>query len=114
MDRINADNQDLILKKRIGILFGKMKEHINDGFCPVQDFMMGTLDKWSLFVMYSLGYYEVMRFNELKAAIRNISPRMLSSTLKKLESHGIVSREGLCRSATEGRISPDHFRTIMG
>ena len=42
--------------------------------------------------MYNLGYYEVMRFNELKSKINGISSRMLSVTLKRLEEFGMVTR----------------------
>lgn len=55
--------------------------------------MAVMMDKWSLFVIYNLAYYEVLRFGELKTNIRSISARMLSVTLKKLESHHIVSRK---------------------
>lgn len=54
--------------------------------------MAVVMDKWSLFVIYNLAYFETLRFGELKSNIRGISSRMLSVTLKKLEKHNIVSR----------------------
>jgi len=55
--------------------------------------MSVVTDKWSLFVIYNLGYYEVLRFTELKSNIRSISSRMLSVTLKKLEANQIIKRK---------------------
>jgi len=63
------------------------------GVCIVKDALSMVTDKWSLFVMYNLGYYEVLRFSDLKKNIRGISSRMLTVTLKKLESKNIVKRK---------------------
>ncbi|WP_435578014.1 winged helix-turn-helix transcriptional regulator [Gilvibacter sp.] len=46
-----------------------------------------------MFCIYNLGYYEILRFSELKKNIDGISGRMLTVTLKKLEEHGIVKRK---------------------
>ena len=43
--------------------------------------------------VFNLGYYEVLRFNELKKNIDGISSRMLAVTLKKLEGYDIVERK---------------------
>ena len=49
-------------------------------------------DKWSLFVIYNLAYYDVLRFTAIKNNIRGISSRMLSVTLKKLENRQVIER----------------------
>ena len=92
MERTIVDNQELIVKDKIKVFFAKTLKYDNQDFCPIRDVLANSLDKWSLFVLYNLGYNEVMRFNELKKRIDGISSRMLSTTLKKLESNNMVSR----------------------
>ncbi len=61
--------------------------------CPVKDVLHTLGDKWSVLAMMVLGQYEVLRFNELKNAITGISQKMLTVTLKNLESHGLLVRK---------------------
>ncbi len=90
----NADNQELRVKNKVKVFFNKaMVNRKKKGFCITRDVMAVLLDKWSLFVIYNLGYYKILRFNELKTKIRGVSSRMLSVTLKKLETNGVVSRK---------------------
>ena len=49
--------------------------------------------KYKMFILYTLGCYEVVRFNEMKKYIGDISFKTLSSTLKGLEADGLVHRE---------------------
>ncbi|MCC8174138.1 MAG: helix-turn-helix transcriptional regulator [Odoribacter sp.] len=49
-------------------------------------------DKWSLLILLKLDENGIMRFNELKKSIPNISQRMLSISLKSLEELGLISR----------------------
>lgn len=89
-----TDNQDLILKNKIELFFkNSMANRKNTGVCVVKDIMSVVTDKWSLFVIYNLGYYQTLRFNELKKNIKGVSSRMLSVTLKKLENHKVVTRK---------------------
>ena len=92
MKRTIADNQSLILKEKLKKFFFRSLPYLKEGFCPTRDLMAMTLDKWSLFILYNLGYQDVMRFNELKEKIRGISPRMLSVTLKRLVAEDLVER----------------------
>ncbi len=88
-----TDNQDLILKNKIELFFKHSIANKKDtGFCVVKDIMSVVTDKWSLFVIYNLGYFQVLRFNELKKNIKGVSSRMLSVTLKKLETHDVIER----------------------
>jgi len=90
----NTDNQDLRVKNKVKVFFTRaMKNSKSRGFCVTRDMMAVVMDKWSLFVMYNLGYYTTLRFNELKKNIRGISSRMLSVTLKKLEAHNVIERK---------------------
>jgi DNA-binding HxlR family transcriptional regulator len=82
-----------MLKKKVEIFFKKsIANKKRTGVCIVKDAMSLVTDKWSLFIIYNLGYYEVLRFSELKKNIRGISAKMLTSTLKKLEHKQIVER----------------------
>jgi len=61
--------------------------------CPIRNVISHITDKWSLLVLYTLEQKEVLRFKELWREIPDISQKMLTSTLRKLEDDGIVSRE---------------------
>lgn len=49
--------------------------------------------KYKIIILYWLLENEVMRFNELKRSILNISFKTLSVTLKEMEADGIVVRK---------------------
>ncbi|RQX15302.1 transcriptional regulator [Micromonospora ureilytica] len=60
--------------------------------CPVTDVLRQVSDKWTLLLLTLLGGHPY-RFNELHRAVEGISPRMLTRTLRTLESDGLVDRE---------------------
>lgn len=60
--------------------------------CPVTDILRRVGDKWSILVVVLLGR-RPYRFNELQREIETISQRMLTRTLRSLESDGLVHRE---------------------
>ncbi|MEV7332089.1 helix-turn-helix domain-containing protein [Micromonospora sp. NPDC093244] len=60
--------------------------------CPVTDVLRRVSDKWTLLLVTMLGRHPY-RFNELHRAVEGISPRMLTRTLRTLESDGLVERE---------------------
>jgi len=81
------------LKENISTFFKQsMALRKKTGNCMVKDEMAMLLDKWSLFVIYNLGYYQKLRFKDLKENIRGISSKMLSQTLKKIERQKIIRR----------------------
>jgi DNA-binding HxlR family transcriptional regulator len=49
-------------------------------------------DKWTILVIDALGTRGTMRFSELRDGIPGISPKMLTKTLRQLESTGLLSR----------------------
>lgn len=49
--------------------------------------------KYKMFILYALAGFGTVRFNGLKKFIGCISYKTLSSTLKELESDGLVHRE---------------------
>jgi len=60
--------------------------------CPVKNILHSLGDKWSIMVMLHLGKHQVLRFNELKNNVSGISQKMLTVTLRTLESHGLIAR----------------------
>lgn len=89
-----ADNQAISLKEKVAVFFTRsIQNRKAEDFCVTKDLMAVVMDKWSLFVIYNLAYYDMLRFGELKSNIRGISSRMLSVTLKKLECHQILERK---------------------
>lgn len=61
--------------------------------CPVRLVIARFGDKWSMLVILLLHRHETVRFNELCRLIPDISSRVLSSTLRRLEADGLVSRK---------------------
>lgn len=49
--------------------------------------------KYKMTILYTLMEFGVVRFNEIKRYIADISYKTLSSTLKELEQDGLVHRE---------------------
>ena len=49
--------------------------------------------KYKMIILYTLMAFEVVRFNEMKRYVGDISYKTLSSTLKELEADGLVHRE---------------------
>lgn len=63
------------------------------GSCPVRDVLARLGDKWSMLVLMTLHANGVMRFNEIRRTIGDISQRMLTVTLRSLERDGLIRRE---------------------
>lgn len=63
--------------------------------------------KYKMIVLYTLMEFEVVRFNEMKRYIGEISYKTLSATLKELEADGLVHREEYPPDTAQGRIQPD-------
>lgn len=93
MKRTIADNQEFILREKIKDFFVDVMPSNAADPCPIRDMLAPSLDKWSLFILFNLGFNQVMRFNDLKRRIGGISSRMLSTTLKKLESSDLIVRK---------------------
>lgn len=59
--------------------------------CPVRHVLDAVGDKWTILILTALKS-GTLRFSELKRTIPDISQRMLTQTLRKLERDGYVSR----------------------
>ncbi len=61
--------------------------------CPVRNVLDRLGDKWSILVLLSLHANGTMRFSGIHRSIEDISQRMLTVTLRTLESDGLVARK---------------------
>lgn len=68
------------------------KFKVGGGNCPVRNILDRFGDKWSILILLILGQEEKLRFNELSKAIPDVSQKMLTVTLRTLESDGLVKR----------------------
>ena len=67
------------------------QERLNDtGFSYTLSLING---KYKMTILYTLMEFKVVRFNEIKRYIKDISYKTLSSTLKELEADRLVHRE---------------------
>ena len=79
-------------KSELRIFEGAAEKFIDTENCPVRQVLDRFADKWSMLVIILLGTEEKMRFNELSQTIGNISQKMLTVTLRKLEADGLILR----------------------
>ncbi len=74
-----------------------MKELIVDPMyptCPLRNVLARVFEKWSLIVICELSKHpDGLRTGELAHAIPDVSNRVLTATLRKLEADGLVHRE---------------------
>lgn len=76
--------------------------------CPTTGVIDLLGKKWTLCVLAAVANRRAARFNELHAALADVSPKTLSDTLKALEKHGIVSRHAFAEvpPRVEYRLTP--------
>ena len=63
-----------------------MKNFHPTGNCPVRDVLSRLGDKWSMLVLITLSANGTMRFSDIHKTIADVSQRMLTVTLRTLES----------------------------
>lgn len=61
--------------------------------CPIRNIISHFSTKWGLLILTMLGETRCMRFNEILHALPDLSPKVLSSTLKTLEEDGLITRK---------------------
>ena len=88
-----TENQKITTAKKIKKMFGHINPKDPPEYCPIRDVMALASDKWSILIILYLGYYPVLRFNELKKKVYGISSKVLSERLKMLEADGYLFRE---------------------
>lgn len=60
--------------------------------CPVRNVVARFSGKWSMLVLCVLAENESTRFNAISKAIPDISPKVLTETLRNLETDGLIAR----------------------
>ncbi|MGI6872453.1 MULTISPECIES: winged helix-turn-helix transcriptional regulator [Amycolatopsis] len=60
--------------------------------CPCRDMLDLLANKWSALVLGALEGGP-QRFGALRARLQGVSPKVLTQTLRKLESHALIERE---------------------
>ena len=70
-----------------------MKNFHPTGNCPVRDVLSRLGDKWSMLVLITLSANGTMRFSDIHKTIADVSQRMLTVTLRTLESDGLIERK---------------------
>ena len=68
--------------------------------------------KYKMTILYTLMEFGVVRFNEMKKYIGQISYKTLSSTLKGTGNRSACSQRGVSADPAQGRIQPDRKRQI--
>lgn len=70
-----------------------LKKYAGIDSCPVRNIISRFSGKWSMLILCVLSDNGATRFNEISKAIPDISPKVLTETLKALESDGLISRK---------------------
>ena len=87
-----TENQKVKAAKKLEKMFGHIDRHQME-YCPIRDVMALASDKWSILIILYLGYFPILRFNQLQKKVYGISNKVLSERLKSLESDGYLSRK---------------------
>ena len=70
-----------------------MKEFdLNFPTCPIRNVLSRFSDKWSLLIMVTLQSNDKMRYKDLRKCIPDISHKMLTISLRKLEGDHLLTR----------------------
>ncbi len=70
-----------------------MKNFHHEGNCPVRDILARIGEKWPMLILITLHSNGTMRFNDIQRSLDDISQRMLTVTLRRLEHDGLISRK---------------------
>lgn len=69
-----------------------MKKYTRIDECPIRNVVSRFSGKWSMLVMCVLAENESTRFNAIGRAIPDVSPKVLSATLRMLEEDELIQR----------------------
>ncbi len=70
-----------------------LSKYTRVGECPVRNVIARFSGKWSMLVLCVLAENEATRFNAIGKAIPDISPKVLTETLRNLERDHLVIRK---------------------
>lgn len=75
------------------VLKENLKNYTRVEDCPIRNVISRFSGKWQLLVLCVLSENEATRFNEIGKAIPDISPKVLTDTLKNLERDKLIVRK---------------------
>lgn len=91
----NAASPYLARKQsRRGAVLSAQRGHILSEECPSQQVLKNVTSRWGVLVLIVL-QGGTHRFSELRRSVGGVSERMLTQTLQRLESDGLVHRVAL-------------------
>lgn len=61
--------------------------------CPVRNIIARFSGKWSILILCILDRNDATRFSEINKALPDISPKVLTDTLKLLEADSLIARK---------------------
>ncbi|GGY20999.1 winged helix-turn-helix transcriptional regulator [Paludibacterium paludis] len=61
--------------------------------CPVNRILRVVMGTWTTYILWNLHRLGTLRFGELRAAIPDISAKVLTERLRMLEHEGLVHRD---------------------
>lgn len=70
-----------------------LKKYSCTDTCPIRNIVARFSGKWAMLVLCILSENETTRFNAIAKALPDISPKVLTETLKNLEKSHLVRRE---------------------
>ena len=70
-----------------------LKKYNNIDTCPVRNVISRFSGKWAMLILCILSENGSTRFNVIGKAIPDISPKVLTETLKNLEADGLINRK---------------------
>jgi DNA-binding HxlR family transcriptional regulator len=74
-------------------LNSKHETKISEEKCEILDIWDVLSRRWSLLILKNLSARNVMRFNELKRNLKDISNTVLSDRLSELEREGLIAKK---------------------
>lgn len=83
----------VLLKMNALPLQENLKKFTHTESCPIRNVIARFSSKWSVLVLCVLAENDKTRFNSISKAIPDISPKVLSETLKNLEADGLIERK---------------------
>ena len=69
-----------------------LKKYTGIATCPVRNVIARFSGTWAILILCVLSENETTRFNAIGKAIPDISPKVLTETLKGLEADGLIRR----------------------
>lgn len=69
-----------------------LKKYTGIDSCPIRNVIAHFSGKWSMLILCVLAENPATRFNEIGKAIPDLSPKVLTDTLKNLEHDGLITR----------------------